>query len=73
LVVAPWPTALEAAARIHSEYRARFIRAEVVSYGDFFELRSDSRSRKPAKLRLEGRDYVMQDATHSHPFQGGDR
>ena len=59
-------TALEAAARIHSDIARGFIRAEVVSYGDFFELRSDLKVKEAGKLRLEGRDYVMQDGDIIH-------
>lgn len=52
-------SALEAAARIHTDIARGFIRAEVVGYEDFAELRSDAKVREAGKLRLEGRDYVM--------------
>ena len=58
--------ALEAAARIHSDIARGFIRAEVVSYADFFELRSDLKVKEAGKLRLEGRDYVMEDGDIIH-------
>jgi GTP-binding protein YchF len=59
-------SALEAAARIHSDIARGFIRAEVVSYADFFELRSDLKVKEAGKLRLEGRDYVMEDGDIIH-------
>jgi GTP-binding protein YchF len=59
-------TALEAADRIHSDIARGFIRAEVVSYEDFAELRSDAQVKEAGKLRLEGRDYVMQDGDIIH-------
>jgi ribosome-binding ATPase len=59
-------TALEAAARIHSDIARGFIRAEVVAYNDFAELRSDAKVKEAGKLRLEGRDYIMQDGDIIH-------
>lgn len=59
-------TALEAAGRIHSDIARGFIRAEVVSYEDFAALRSDAKVKEAGKLRLEGRDYVMQDGDIIH-------
>ncbi len=59
-------TALEAAGRIHSDIARGFIRAEVVGYEDFAELRSDAKVREAGKLRLEGRDYVMRDGDIIH-------
>ena len=66
-----WPlargaSALEAAARIHSDIARGFIRAEVVSYEDFAALRSDAKVREAGKLRLEGRDYTMRDGDIIH-------
>ena len=59
-------TALEAAGRVHSDIARGFIRAEVVSYGDFATLRSDAKVREAGKLRLEGKDYVMRDGDIIH-------
>jgi ribosome-binding ATPase len=66
-----WPlrggaSALEAAARIHTDIAHGFIRAEVVSYEDFAALRSDAKVKEAGKLRLEGRDYVMHDGDIIH-------
>ena len=59
-------SALEAAGRIHTDIARGFIRAEVVSYEDFAELRSDAKVKEAGKLRLEGRDYVMRDGDIIH-------
>lgn len=59
-------SALEAAGRIHTDIARGFIRAEVVSYQDFAELRSDAKVKEAGKLRLEGRNYVMQDGDIIH-------
>jgi hypothetical protein len=54
-------TALEAAGTIHSDLARGFIRAEVVSYDDFVAAGSLDAARKQGTLRLQGRDYVVQD------------
>jgi ribosome-binding ATPase YchF (GTP1/OBG family) len=59
-------SALKAAGRIHSDIARGFIRAEVVSYEDFAELRSDAKVKEAGKLRLEGKDYVMRDGDIIH-------
>ncbi len=59
-------TALEAAARIHTDIARGFIRAEVVSFEDFAALRSDARVKEAGKLRLEGKDYVIRDGDIIH-------
>lgn len=59
-------SALEAAARIHSDIARGFIRAEVVSFEDFAALRSDAKVKEAGKLRLEGKDYVMRDGDIIH-------
>ena len=59
-------SALEAADRIHSDIARGFIRAEVVSFDDFAVLKSDARVKEAGKLRLEGREYLMQDGDIIH-------
>jgi GTP-binding protein YchF len=54
-------TALEAAGAIHSDLARGFIRAEVVSYDDLIAAGSLDAARKRGTLRLQGRDYVVQD------------
>ncbi|PZN06675.1 MAG: redox-regulated ATPase YchF [Bacillota bacterium] len=64
--VRAWPirrgtTAKEAAGKIHSDMERGFIRAEVVAYDDLIRLGSMAAVREAGLLRLEGRDYVVQD------------
>ncbi len=46
---------------IHTDFEKGFIRAEVMSYKDLHELGSDKKVQEAGKLRLEGKDYIMQD------------
>jgi ribosome-binding ATPase len=64
--VRAWPIhrgdrAPRAAGRIHSDLERGFIRAEVVHYQDFIALGSEARARQEGKLRLEGKEYLVQD------------
>lgn len=59
-------TAVEAAAAIHSDLARGFIRAEVVSYSDLLAAGSLAEARKTGKLRLEGKEYVVQDGDVVH-------
>ena len=54
-------TALEAAGAIHSDLARGFIRAEVISYDDLIAAGSLDAARKQGTLRLQGRDYVVED------------
>ena len=54
-------TAPEAAEEIHSDFRKGFIRAETVSYVDFVENSGWNESKNKGKMRLEGKDYIVQD------------
>jgi GTP-binding protein YchF len=53
--------ARDAAAKIHSDIARGFIRAEVVGWRDLIELGTVAACQKQAKLRLEGKDYEVQD------------
>jgi GTP-binding protein YchF len=50
-----------AAARIHSDLERGFIRAEVIHYDDFMAVGSEAKARHEGKLKLEGKEYVVQD------------
>jgi len=54
-------TAPEAAGEIHTDLQKGFIRAEVVAYTDLVALGGLPEARAHGKLRLEGKDYVVQD------------
>ena len=55
-------TAYEAAGSIHSDIQRGFIRAEIISYADFISAGGETAAKQAGKLRLEQKDYVMQDA-----------
>ena len=54
-------TAPEAAGQIHSDFEKGFIRAETVSYDDFINNEGWVNSKTNGKMRLEGKDYIVQD------------
>ena len=54
-------TAPEAAGQIHSDFEKGFIRAETVSYDDFISNEGWVNSKTNGKMRLEGKDYIVQD------------
>lgn len=54
-------TAKQAAGKIHSDLERGFIRAEVVSYADMVREKSLARLKEKGLVRLEGKDYVVQD------------
>jgi len=53
--------AVRAAGKIHSDMERGFIRAEVISYADMVKSGSVAEARKKGLLRLEGRNYIVQD------------
>lgn len=59
-------TAVKAAGKIHSDIERGFIRAEVTAFEDFRQYGSEARCREAGRLRLEGRDYVVQDGDIIH-------
>lgn len=53
--------AVKAAGKIHSDIERGFIRAEIVNYDDLIKLGSITAARDKGLVRLEGKDYIMQD------------
>ena len=54
-------TAPEAGAAIHSDFREKFIRAEVVPYMELLEAGSFARAREKGWVRTEGKEYIVKD------------
>ena len=54
-------TAPEAAGVIHTDFQRGFIKAEVVSFDDLVATGSMQKAKEAGKVRMEGKDYVMQD------------
>lgn len=55
-----------AAGVIHTDFEKGFIRAEVIKYDDFVELKTESACRAAGKMGIEGKDYVVQDGDIMH-------
>jgi hypothetical protein len=58
--------AQKAAGKIHSDIERGFIRAEVMRWDDLVNLGSEAKCREAGKLRLEGKEYVVQDGDVVH-------
>ena len=61
-----WPvrkgiTAWEAGGAIHTDIQKGFIRAEIISFADFVEAGGETQAKRANKMRLETKQYVMQD------------
>jgi GTP-binding protein YchF len=59
-------SAYDAAGQIHSDFQKGFICAEVISYKDYIEYRSEIKVKEAGKMRLEGKDYVVSDGDIMH-------
>jgi len=59
-------TGPQAAGVIHTDFEKGFIRAEVIAYNDFVTLGCEAACRAAGKLRVEGKDYVVQDGDVMH-------
>jgi GTP-binding protein YchF len=55
-----------AAGAIHTDLQKGFIRAEVIAYADLVALGGMSEARAKGKLRLEGKEYILQDGEIMH-------
>lgn len=55
-------TAWEAAGAVHSDIQRGFIRAEIISSNDFIQAGGEAQAKQVGKMRLEPKEYVMQDA-----------
>ncbi len=56
----------QAAAVIHTDFEKGFIKAEVIAYNDFISMGSEAACREAGKLRIEGKEYVVNDGDVMH-------
>ncbi|HEX4043053.1 MAG TPA: redox-regulated ATPase YchF [Xanthobacteraceae bacterium] len=56
----------QAAGVIHSDFEHGFIRAETIAYDDYVACGGEAGARDAGKMRLEGKDYVVQDGDVMH-------
>jgi len=59
-------TAPQAAGVIHGDFEKGFIRAEVISYDDFIACKGEAGAKEKGKMRLEGKEYVVQNGDVMH-------
>jgi GTP-binding protein YchF len=59
-------TAPQAAGVIHTDFEKGFIRAETIAYDQFIACNGEHGAREAGKLRLEGKDYIVQDGDVMH-------
>ena len=59
-------TAPQAAGVIHTDFEKGFIRAETIAYDDYVLLGGEQPAKEAGKMRLEGKDYVVQDGDVMH-------
>ena len=56
----------QAAGVIHTDFEKGFIRAEVISYSDFNSLGSEIACKESGKIKIQGKDYIVQDGDVVH-------
>jgi GTP-binding protein YchF len=59
-------TAPQAAGVIHTDFERGFIRAETVAYDDYIKYRGEAGAKEQGRLRLEGKDYIVQEGDVLH-------
>ncbi len=59
-------TAPQAAGAIHTDFEKGFIRAQTISYTDFVACGGEAGAKEKGKMRVEGRDYIVQDGDVMH-------
>lgn len=64
--VAIGASAPKAAAVIHTDFEKGFIRAETIAYQDYVDNQGEQGAKEAGKLRVEGKDYIVQDGDVMH-------
>jgi len=59
-------TAPQAAGEIHTDFERGFIRAETIAYDDFVACKGEAGAKEAGKLRLEGKEYIVQEGDVMH-------
>ena len=59
-------TAPQAAGVIHTDFEKGFIRAEVIAYDDYIKGKGEQGAKEAGRLRLEGKEYLMQEGDVVH-------
>jgi hypothetical protein len=56
----------QAAGVIHTDFEKGFIKAEVIGYEDYVQYNGESGAKGAGRLRLEGKEYIVQDGDVVH-------
>ena len=59
-------TAPQSAGVIHTDFEKGFIRAEVIAFDDYVKLKGEQGAKEAGKLRLEGKEYIVQEGDVMH-------
>ena len=59
-------TAPQAAGVIHTDFEKGFIRAETIAFDDYIALKGEQGAKEAGRLRLEGKEYVVQEGDVLH-------
>ncbi len=59
-------TAPQAAGVIHTDFEKGFIRAEVISYDDFINYKTEAKVKEAGRMRIEGKEYIVADGDVMH-------
>lgn len=54
-------TSIQAAKKIHTDFQRGFIRSKIISYVDFIKFKNEHELKKFGKIRIEGKNYIIQD------------
>ena len=66
VAAAPGVSAPQAAGVIHTDFEKGFIKAEVIGYEDYVQYDGESGAKGAGRLRLEGKEYIVQDGDVIH-------
>jgi ribosome-binding ATPase len=56
----------QAASVIHTDFEKGFIKAEVIAYKDYIQYKTEAACRENGRLRIEGKEYIVQDGDVMH-------
>ncbi|QCI24282.1 redox-regulated ATPase YchF [Buchnera aphidicola (Muscaphis stroyani)] len=59
-------TSLQAADKIHSDFKKGFIRSQIIKFSDFLKYKNEVKIRELGKFKTEGKDYLVQDGDIIH-------
>ncbi len=64
-------TAPQAAGEIHTDFEKKFVKAEIINWKDLLDAGSETAAKEKGLIRIEGKEYIMQDGDTAHFKIGG--